>query len=136
MCCTVGFQKKKLNTSRPSERPDGIIGCQDKRAPIVVTLGHQYHGGAFFCGTVHLLMTITKSSAVMPSVQLLATSTAIYASPCLTVEVLVVVRAGVTKLLEYPPDRQGYNWILSNGWKLSKVAITGSTRSLLAKNGR
>ena len=23
-----------------------------------------------------------------------------------------------------------------NGWKLSKVAITGSTRSLLAKNGR
>ena len=30
----------------------------------------------------------------------------------LTVEVLIVVRAGVIKLLEYPPDRQGYNWLL------------------------
>ena len=29
-----------------------------------------------------------------------------------TVEVLVVVRAGVIKLLEYPPDKQGYNWLL------------------------
>ena len=29
----------------------------------------------------------------------------VYASSCLTVEVLVVVRAGVIKLLEYPPDR-------------------------------
>ena len=44
--------------------------------------------------------------------RLLATSTAIYASPCHTVEVLVVVRAGVIKLLEYPPDRQGYNWLV------------------------
>ena len=26
--------------------------------------------------------------------------------------------------------------MVENGWKLSKVAITGSTRSLLAKNGR
>ena len=30
----------------------------------------------------------------------------------LPVEVLVVVRAGEIKLLEYPPDRQGYNWLL------------------------
>ena len=27
---------------------------------MVVTLGQQYHVGAFFCGTVHLLMAITK----------------------------------------------------------------------------
>ena len=60
---------KKLNTSRPSEHPGGIIRCQDKRAPMVVTLGQHHHGGAFFCGTVHLLMVITKSSAVTPSVQ-------------------------------------------------------------------
>ena len=107
----------------------------------------------------------------------------------LTVDILlkvfVVVRAGVIKLLEYPPYRHtGYpqnclqkmmkfprhlvemlllivlvthidrfeqsssplerniTWpktehkMAKNGWKLSKVAITGSTRSLLAKNGR
>ena len=49
-----------MNTSRPSEHTGGIINCEDKRAPIVVTLGQQYHVGAFFCGTVHLLMAITK----------------------------------------------------------------------------
>ena len=27
---------------------------------MVVTLGQQYHVGAFFCGPVHLLMVITK----------------------------------------------------------------------------
>ena len=27
---------------------------------MVVTLGQQYHVGVFFCGTVHLLMAITK----------------------------------------------------------------------------
>ena len=94
-------------------------------------------------------------------------------------KVLVVVRAGIIKLLEYPPDRHtGYpqnclqkmlkfqrhlietlllivlvahvdlfeqsssptekkkHKMAKNGWKLSKVAITGSTRSLLAKNGK
>ena len=40
--------------------PVEIIGCEDKRAPMVVTLGQQYHVGAFFCGTFHLLMAITK----------------------------------------------------------------------------
>ena len=40
-----------------------------------------------------------------------------------------------------PPERN-IKWpktehkMAKNGWKLSKVAITGSTRSLLAKNGR
>ena len=27
---------------------------------MVITQGQQYHVGAFFCGTVHLLMAITK----------------------------------------------------------------------------
>ena len=35
---------------------------------MVVILGQQYHVGAFFCGTIYLLMVIT-SSAVTPSVQ-------------------------------------------------------------------
>ena len=30
------FLKKNLNASRPSEHPSGIIGCEDKRAPMVV----------------------------------------------------------------------------------------------------
>ena len=54
------FLKNELNTSRSSEYPGGIIGCEYKRAPLVVTLGQHYHVGAFFCGTVHLLMAITK----------------------------------------------------------------------------
>ena len=35
---------------------------------MVVTLGQQYHVGAFFCGTVHLVMAITKlrSDAIGP----------------------------------------------------------------------
>ena len=71
---------------------------------MVVTLGQQYYVGAFFFGTVHLLMAITKlrSDAFVQAT-----------GPYLTVEVLVVVRAGVIKLLEYPPDRQGDNWLLS-----------------------
>ena len=40
----------------------------------------------------------SQSSAATPSSRLLGTSTAICASPCLTVEVLVMVRAGVIKL--------------------------------------
>ena len=42
------FSKKKSEHIRPSEHPDGIIGCKDKRAPMVVTLGQQYHVGACF----------------------------------------------------------------------------------------
>ena len=40
------------------------------------------------------------------------------------------------------PSERNIKWpkteheMAKNGWKLSKVAITGSTRSLLAKNGR
>ena len=45
--CTVD-SKKNLTTSRPSEHPGGIIGCKDKRALMVVTLGQQYHVGACF----------------------------------------------------------------------------------------
>ena len=50
---------------------------------MVVTLGQQYHVGAFFCGTVHLLMDITKLRSDAFGLGLLATSTAIYASPYL-----------------------------------------------------
>ena len=57
----VRFCTKKLNISRSSEHPGGVIGCEDKRAPMVVTLGQQYHVGAFFCGTVHLLMAKGKT---------------------------------------------------------------------------
>ena len=56
------LQEEKMNTSsRPLEHPGGIIGCKDKRAPMVliVTLGHQC-SIMFFCGTVYLLMTTTK----------------------------------------------------------------------------
>ena len=83
--------------------------------------------GMFFRDAVHLLMTITKlrSDAFGPGCHQLATSTAIYASPCrhLNVgslkknqnaprpsEVLVVVRAGVIKLPEYVSPRQTY-WL-------------------------
>ena len=47
----------------------GIIGYKYKRAPIVVKLGQQYQVGDIFCGTVHLLITITKlrSDATGPS---------------------------------------------------------------------
>ena len=34
---TVVFSIKNLDTSRPSEHPGGIIGCKDKRAPMIVT---------------------------------------------------------------------------------------------------
>ena len=44
-----------------------------------------------------------RSSAATPSSRLLATSTAICASPCLTVEVPVMVRAGVIKLDIFSP---------------------------------
>ena len=77
---------------------------------MVVTLGQQYYYvGAFFCGTVHLLMAITKlrSDAFAPGYWRLRRQS--MHLPCLTVEVLVVIRPGVIKLLEYPPDRQGYN---------------------------
>ena len=49
-------------SSRLLEHPGGIIGCQDKRAPMVliVKLGQQSSRGMFFCGTVHFLMTTTK----------------------------------------------------------------------------
>ena len=63
----------------------------------------------FFCGTVNLLMTTTnlRSDAFVQATddfdRLLATSTAIYAFPCLTVEFLVVVRAGVLKLDIFSP---------------------------------
>ena len=54
-------------------------------------------------------MTIIKlrSDPFGPGCHQVATLTAIYASPCrhLPVEVLVVVRTVVIKLLEYPPDR-------------------------------
>ena len=76
---------------------------------MVVTLGQQYHVGAFFCGTVHLLMTITKlrSDAFGPGYWQLRRQSSLYISLSY-LEVLVVVRADVIKLLEYPPDRQGY----------------------------
>ena len=51
---------------------------------MVVTLGQQYHVGAFFCGTVHLQWP-SQSSAVTPSVQATGNSDGnlVYASPCL-----------------------------------------------------
>ena len=46
------FLKKHLDASRPSEHPGGIIvGCKDKRALLVVTLGQQYRVGACFSVT-------------------------------------------------------------------------------------
>ena len=47
------FKKKRMNTSsRHLEHPGGIIGCKDKRAPMVliVALGHQCSimSGQFF----------------------------------------------------------------------------------------
>ena len=80
-----------IDRLQKQEGPDGIS------SNIGSTV--QYHVGA--C-TVHLLMTTTKIR-VTPSSRLLATSTAIYASPCFAVEVLVVVRAGVIKLDVFPP---------------------------------
>ena len=79
---------------------------------MVVTLG-QHHFGAFFCGTVHLLFKWpSQSSAVTPSVQATGDFDGNLCISVSSVEVLVVVRAGVIKLLEYPPDRQGFNWLL------------------------
>ena len=73
---------------------------------LIVTLGHQYHVGDVFCGTVHLLMNITKlRSDVGPGCHQLATLTAIYAS---SVDILLVGCGSGC-----PPDRQGY-WISPN----------------------
>ena len=93
-------------TSRPSEgldvinfeseHPGGIIGCEDKRAQMVVTLGQQYHVGAFFCGTVHLLMAITKLRRDAFSVQATGDFDGNLCISLSFVEVLVVVRAGVS----------------------------------------
>ena len=44
-----------------------------------------------------------------------------------SVEVLVVVRAGVIKLLEYPPDRQGYNWLPQNCLQKNEKILSTST---------
>ena len=64
---------------------------------------------------------------------------------CQLVEILLlIVLVAHVDLFEHsssPPERN-IKWLKTehkmakNGWKLSKVAITGSTRSLLAKNGR
>ena len=57
---------------------------------------------------------------------------------------LFIVLVAHVDLFEYsssPPERD-IKWpktehkMAKNGWKLSKVAFTGSTRSFLAKNGR
>ena len=49
-----------------------------------------------------------QSSAVTPSVQATGDFDGNLFTSLSSVEVLVVVRAGVIKLLECPPDRQGY----------------------------
>ena len=62
----------------------------------------------------------------------------------LTEILLLIVLVAHVDLFEYsssPPERnisrpKTEHKMAKNGWKLSKVAITGSTRSLLAKNGR
>ena len=65
-------------------------------------------------------------------------------SPHLGEILLSIVLVARVDLFEYsncPPERN-IKWpktdykMAKNGWKLSKVAIIGSTRSLLAKNGR
>ena len=69
---------------------------------LIVTLGHQC---SIMSGHVFLWHSLSSNDhhkapqGRLPSSRLLATSTAIYASPCLAVEFLVVVfRAGVLKL--------------------------------------
>ena len=105
------FLKKKTDLSRPSEHPGGITGCKEKRAPMVliVTLGQQCSimSGHVFCGTVHLLMTITKlRSDAGPGCHQLATLTAIYTS--LSIILLVGCGSGwCNKASDYPPDRLG-----------------------------
>ena len=44
-----------------------------------------------------------------------------------SVEVLLVVRAGVMKLLEYPPDRQGYNWLPQDCLQKNEKKLSTST---------
>ena len=44
-----------------------------------------------------------------------------------SVEVLLVVRAGVINLLEYPPDRQGYNWLPQNCLQKNEKILSTST---------
>ena len=65
---TVFFLIKNLDTSRPSEHPGGIIGCKDKRAPVIVTSGQQYHVGACFSVVQFIFLRPSQSSAVTPSV--------------------------------------------------------------------
>ena len=70
-------------------------------------------------------------------VQATATSTAIYASPCLTEEFLVVVRAGVLKLDIFSPD-----WgMLRRSRRVLSIpqtdrGITGYSQNYLQKNGK
>ena len=66
---TVGFLTEHLNTSRPSEHPGGLMGCKDKRAPMVATLGQQYHVGTCFSVVQFIFLRPSQSSAVTPSVQ-------------------------------------------------------------------
>ena len=72
---------------------------------VVTLLGQQYHVGAFFCGTVHLLMAITKlrSDAFGPGYWDFDGNLCISLSYC---------RGSCCGSLEYPPDRQGYSWLL------------------------
>ena len=62
----------------------GIIDCKDKKFPMVITLGQQYHVGDVFSGTAYLLIIITdlRSDAFGPGCHQLATMTAIYAFLC------------------------------------------------------
>ena len=61
------FLKKNLNPPGCSGL-DVIIGCKDKRAPMVVTLGQQYHVMSGHVFPWHNSMTITKlrSDAIGP----------------------------------------------------------------------
>ena len=55
--------------------------------------------------------------------------------------IVLVAHVDLFEQSSIPPEKN-IKWskmehkMAKNGWKLSKVAITGSTRSLLAKNGR
>ena len=81
---------------------------------MVVTLGQQYHVGDEGT-TVHLLMTITKlrSDAFGPGYHQLATSTAVYASPCRHLTVGSCCGSGWYNKASRVSPRQtgGYNWL-------------------------
>ena len=70
----------------------------------------------------------SQMSAVTPSVQATGDCDGNLCISCSqSVEVLLVVQAGVIKLLEYPPDRQGYNWLPQNCLQKNEKILSTST---------